>query len=104
MRAETTDEVTGGCLCGAVRYEVIGDPFSVIHCHCLSCRRHTGAAVVTFAGFKQDQIRFTTGERRIYESSPGVGRAFCGQCGTPLTWEGDGGDLGQIVEHRISTF
>jgi hypothetical protein len=104
VMAETTEQVTGGCMCGAVRYEVIGDPFSVIHCHCLSCRRHTGAPVVTLAGFKQDQVRFTAGERRIYESSPGVGRAYCGQCGTPLTWEGDGGELGPIVEFHISTF
>ncbi len=104
VMAETTEQVTGGCMCGAVRYEVIGDPFSVIHCHCLSCRRHTGAPVVTLAGFKQDQVRFTAGERRIYESSPGVGRAYCGQCGTPLTWEGDGGELGPIVELHISTF
>ncbi len=104
VMAETTEQVTGGCMCGAVRYEVIGDPFSVIHCHCLSCRRHSGAPVVTLAGFKQDQVRFTAGERRIYESSPGVGRAYCGQCGTPLTWEGDGGELGPIVELHISTF
>jgi hypothetical protein len=40
---EKAEKVTGGCLCGAVRYEAIGDPFSVIHCHCSSCRRHTGA-------------------------------------------------------------
>ncbi len=103
MGDETT-QATGGCMCGAVRYEVNGDPFSVLHCHCLSCRRHTGAPVVTLAGFKQDQIRFTTGDPRIYKSSPGVRRAFCGQCGTPLTWEGDGGDLGPIVELHISTF
>ncbi len=102
--AETADKVTGGCMCGAVRYEVTGDSFSVVHCHCLSCRRHTGAPVVTLAGFKQDQVRFTSGERRIYESSPGVGRVFCGQCGTPLTWEGDGGELGAIIELHISTF
>jgi hypothetical protein len=102
--AETADKVTGGCMCGAVRYEVTGDSFSVVHCHCLSCRRHTGAPVVTLAGFKQDQVRFTSGERRIYESSPGVGRAYCGQCGTPLTWEGDGGELGPIIELHISTF
>ena len=101
---ETTEKVTGGCLCGAVRYETIGEHFSVIHCHCSSCRRHTGAPVVTLVGFKKDQVRFTKGERRIYESSPGVGRAFCGQCGTPLTWEGDGGDLGPLVELHISTF
>ena len=100
-----TDKASsGGCMCGAVRYEAVGEPFSVSHCHCHSCRRHTGAPVVTLAGFKKDQVRFTTGERRIYGSSPGVERAFCGQCGTPLTWEGDGGDLGPIIEIHISTF
>ncbi len=55
-------------------------------------------------GLKKDQVRFTAGERRIYASSPGVGRAFYGECGTPLTWEGDGGELGPLVELHISTF
>ncbi len=40
--------VTGGCMCGAVRYEAIGELLGVGHCHCASCRRHTGAPVVTF--------------------------------------------------------
>ncbi len=101
---ETTATATGGCMCGKVRYEISGEAFSVTHCHCHSCRRHTGAPVVTLAGFKADQVRFTGDERRIYQSSPGVGRAFCGRCGTPLTWEGDGGELGPIVELHISTF
>ena len=97
--------VTGGCLCGAVRYRATGAPFWVGHCHCLSCRRHTGAPLVTFVGFKKDQVAFTEGERQIYESSPGVGRAFCGRCGTPLTWEGEShlSGRGPIVEFHIST-
>ncbi len=56
------------------------------------------------AGFKADQVKFTDHTRKIYESSPGVGHAFCGTCGTPLTWEGDGGELGSIFEIHISTF
>jgi hypothetical protein len=92
-------------MCGAVRYEVIGAPFQVSHCHCLSCRKHNGAAVVTLAGFKNGQVSFNGDERRLYESSPGVGRAFCDKCGTPLTWEGDGGEeLGPIIEFHLSTF
>jgi hypothetical protein len=101
-----TDKImvtTGGCMCGAVRYEAAGNPFWVGHCHCNSCRRHTGAPVVTFVGFKEDQVTFTQGKRRIYSSSSGVGRAFCGLCGTPLTWEGVWGDYGPIVELHIST-
>ncbi len=90
--AETPNKMTGGCLCGAVRYETTGESFKVIHCHCQSCRKHNSAPVVTLAGFKADQVRFSGDERKIYESSPGVGRAFCGKCGTPLTWEGDGGE------------
>ena len=100
---EKSETVTGGCMCGAVRYEAVVEPFWVGHCHCNSCRRHTGAPVATLVGFKQAQIRFTKGERRIYNSSPGVGRAFCGDCGSTLTWEGVWGEFGSLVNVHIST-
>jgi hypothetical protein len=97
--------MNGGCMCGAVRYQVAGDSFDISHCHCLSCRKHNGGPVVTLAGFRADQVSWSGAERKIYESSPGVGRAFCIECGTPLTWEGDGGEgLGPIFEFHISTF
>ena len=101
-----TDEMirSGGCMCGAVRYEASGEPFSIAHCHCHSCRKHTGGAVVTLAGYLKEQVSFSGAERSLYESSPGALRAYCGQCGSPLTWEGDGGDLGPIVELHLSTF
>ena len=98
-------KITGGCMCGAVRYEATGDTFGVNHCHCRSCRKHTGAAVVTLVGFMADRVRFSGDARKIYESSPGVGRAFCGKCGTPLTWEGVSSTRGgPIFEIHISTF
>jgi len=101
--AEEEGTATGGCMCGAVRYRATGAPVSVIHCHCESCRRHTGAPVVSLAGFKRAQVEFTEGERGIHESSPGVGRGFCAQCGTSLTWEGDGEELGPLVEILVGT-
>ena len=97
-------QMHGGCMCGAVRYQTTGPSFEVSHCHCHSCRKHNGAAVVTLAGFKADQVSFSGDQRKIYASSPGVGRAFCGKCGTPLTWEGETDDLGAIFEFHISTF
>lgn len=100
--ATEKDSLTGGCMCGAVRYEAVGDPIVVFYCHCESCRRHTGAPVVTFVCFERNQVRFTKGERKIYNSSPGVRRAFCGQCGTPLTWEGDYAGK-SLIEFHIST-
>ena len=96
--------MTGGCMCGAVRYETSGEPFSVAHCHCHSCRKHTGAPVVTLAGYTRKQVTFSGDKRTFYESSPGALRAYCKKCGTPLTWEGDSGDLGPIVELHLSTF
>ena len=101
---EKAMSITGGCLCGAVRYEASGDPLGVGHCHCHSCRRHTGAPVVTFVMFEADRVGFTGSERSIYNSSPGVKRAFCGQCGTPLTWEAHSRALDRpIIEFHIST-
>ncbi len=99
---DSTTPATGGCMCGAVRYEAVGEPITVGHCHCHSCRRHTGAPVVTVVMFERDRVKFTKADRKIYYSSPGVGRGFCDQCGTPLTWEGKAWDR-SIIEFHIST-
>lgn len=82
-------EHTGGCLCGAVRYRVSGAPLWVAHCHCQSCRKASGAPVLTFAGFHADRYEITGSEPVRYPSSPGVTRAFCGRCGTPLSYEAE---------------
>lgn len=91
-------------MCGAVRYQMTGPPLSTLYCHCESCRKHTGAPVVALAGYKRDQMHYTSGAPKLHISSPGVGRAFCGDCGTPMTWEGDGGEeIGPLVEILIAT-
>ena len=79
----------GGCLCGAVRYRADGPPKWVAHCHCQSCRRQTGGAFATYAGFAADRFEFTQGAASARESSPGVTRRFCDACGTPLTYESE---------------
>lgn len=82
----------GGCLCGDVRFEVRGYPRSVFHCHCASCRRHTGAAVATFAAFATTPERFRWSGKTApasFHSSPGVTRGFCRRCGTPLSYQGE---------------
>lgn len=79
----------GGCLCGAVRYEVDGAPLRTAHCHCESCRRAVGAVVATFACFPAAAFRYIKGAPAVYQSSPGVRRTFCRRCGTSLTYQGD---------------
>lgn len=79
----------GGCLCGLVRYRTDGAPLWVVHCHCYSCRRHTGSSIATFVGFKREQVTFLSRDRAIYPSSPGVWRGFCPRCGTPVSYEAD---------------
>ena len=80
--------LTGGCLCGAVRYEVEGPATEVTHCHCPMCRKQHGAAFATYAGYGRDRLRLTAGEEalRVYRSSPRVERRCCGRCGASLFW------------------
>lgn len=87
--APTDKTHAGRCLCGAVTFEADGDPLWVAHCHCQSCRRNTGAAVATFVGVLSERFRYTTGEPKVFASSPGVRRSFCADCGTPLTYQAD---------------
>ena len=86
----------GGCMCGDIRYVVHGDPDWSAHCHCRSCQKATGAAFTTWIGVKTKNFKVTRGKIRIRESSPGVERGFCGQCGTSLTYVAEAGWPGQV--------
>lgn len=72
------DRVTGGCLCGRIRFEVVGRPDRVGICHCLDCRKHHGALFYAAAIFPKDAVRIT-GEARYY-----AGRHFCPDCGSSV--------------------
>jgi hypothetical protein len=77
---------TGRCLCGSVRYSFTGRVIWTAHCHCESCRRATSSPVTTFfavpvAGFAW------SGEPGAYQSSPGVTRSFCRNCGSPIAYQ-----------------
>ena len=79
----------GGCLCGAVRFEVAGPPKWTGFCHCTSCRRHTGAPVSAFAGYERENVAITGEDFTRYASSAGVQRGFCSRCGSTLSYEGE---------------
>lgn len=79
---------TGGCQCGAVRFRVTGLERPSI-CYCRMCQKAFGniaAPLVTVAG-----LTWTRGTPAHFESSRGVHRGFCSECGTPLTFEHYGG-------------
>jgi hypothetical protein len=80
-----TEVICGGCLCGSVRFEVTGQPYNITHCHCLDCRRSSGAPFVTRASLGRSDFRFTAGQPREVKWA-GRLRSFCPQCGTPLTF------------------
>ena len=76
----------GGCLCGAVRYELAGELGPVTLCHCQYCRRVHGAPFVALSLMRSDHVQWVSGADRIEEvQTQGVGtRAFCRSCGTRL--------------------
>jgi hypothetical protein len=82
-----TIPVTGGCLCGAVRFESAEAPSNVGVCHCRICQKHSGGAYMTWAFLKRDKFRFTVGEPVYYRSSATGQRGFCGKCGSPLVFK-----------------
>ena len=76
----------GGCLCGAVRYAVHGEPKVSMICHCNTCRRAAGAPVVAWVTFPTDRFSLVRGAPAAFHSTPPVTRTFCATCGTPLTY------------------
>ncbi|MFQ6022593.1 MAG: GFA family protein [Acidiferrobacterales bacterium] len=79
--------IEGGCLCGAVRYRVAGEPYNLTNCHCIMCRKASAAPFVSWASFKSNEIKFTKDAPTRYTSSAKAVRSFCSKCGTPLTFQ-----------------
>jgi len=77
----------GHCYCGSVSFEISGDPVKVAHCHCESCRRSLGAAMVTSAGYFPKQFQLTGKEPQKFETDDGVTRTFCGRCGSSVSYQ-----------------
>jgi hypothetical protein len=76
----------GGCLCGACRYQVTTEPRVSANCHCSMCRRHSGAAFLTYFAVPRSAFVMQQGEPAAYRSSADAVRTHCGTCGSPLTF------------------
>lgn len=79
---------TGGCLCGAVRYELAGAPQFSLQCHCRDCQRSSGTAYIAAMRVPAAGFRITQGSPKRYLSRSDAGnaiaRVFCGDCGSPI--------------------
>jgi hypothetical protein len=80
------------CLCGSLRVIVDGEPLVVNICHCIDCRRRTGAAFSYNAYFPREHVRIE-GTAQSYEREGQEGRKirhhFCPKCGTTVLWDFD---------------
>ncbi|MBX3561392.1 MAG: GFA family protein [Sphingomonas sp.] len=93
---------TGHCHCGAIRYEVTGDPVYKALCHCDDCRRHAGAPVVGWAAFPGNALTVQSGTAKVYASSENGRRHFCPDCGTGLFYYNET-VLPGLVDIQIAT-
>lgn len=83
-------EWTGGCLCGSIRYRASDAPQWASYCHCRMCRKISGAPFMGFVQFPEGTFEWIQGQLNRYQSSIGVIRHFCSNCGSSLTFETDG--------------
>ena len=97
-----TTEYTGGCLCGAVRYHATGLARTG-YCHCRMCQKATGGLFGPYASFPAAALIWTRGRRKTFRSSDAIARGFCGDCGTPLTFEAASGE-GDHIALTIGAF
>ena len=75
--------VTGGCLCGAVRYRVEGEPINSRVCHCRLCQKAVGAPFNARILYRREDVALE-GRYATAHSSPDLLRGFCPACGTSV--------------------
>jgi hypothetical protein len=84
---------TGGCACGAIRYECDSEPMCTWICHCRECQRSTGTGGAVNVVFAAAAVKFTRGQPKYHDSVGTSGqqthRGFCPECGSPLAAKAD---------------
>lgn len=95
--------ISGGCLCGLVRYAIRARVEQVQLCHCRACQKAQGAPFASNVPVAAADFTFVSGADRLqdYESSPGKHRLFCGRCGSPVISRRD--DKPDAVRVRAGT-
>ncbi|WP_298439662.1 GFA family protein [uncultured Ferrimonas sp.] len=78
--------LSGGCLCGAIRYHSSNAPFDADHCHCRQCQRSVGSVLASWMDFKRSQITWLTRSPVEYPSSEKIRRGFCPHCGASISY------------------
>ena len=96
--------LTGGCLCGGVRFEVSERPVWASYCHCTRCQRRTGTAASVQARLVPGSLRVVSGDDllRAYEPADGFAKFFCSACGSAL-WSRNPADP-DVVAVRLGAF
>ena len=89
MSEVKTPVATGGCQCGKVRYALYVAPQNSHVCHCRMCQRATGGLFAALAGGPKSEFAWTLGEPAVFASSNLAKRAYCRDCGTPLSFSYD---------------
>lgn len=84
---------TGGCACGAVRYEATAEPVFTLHCHCRDCQRSSGGPFSSFLIVPKEAFKLSKGEPKFHASPSEAGgmtrRGFCAECGSPVMGKPD---------------
>ncbi len=96
--------LTGGCLCGAVRFELTERPEAAVYCHCHRCQRRTGTAAAPNVRVLPGSFRLLDGEALTHAYVPdgGAPKVFCTICGGALwSLKGEGGEVGGV---RLGAF
>lgn len=87
---------SGSCLCGAVKVSAMLSELSIQACHCEQCRRWTGGSPLFVCPVTEANIS-TAQEPVVYRHSAWGERVFCAQCGSPLYWKMQDGDITHIA-------
>jgi hypothetical protein len=87
---ENAGGTMGGCLCGKVRYKIIGSQRGIVNCHCSKCRKfhgnfgaYTGIPYANLKLLEQGSLKWY---QSIHDETPNVYRGFCSECGSSLFW------------------
>jgi hypothetical protein len=93
----------GSCLCGAVHYEIAGEIGPISLCHCSRCRKANGSAFLAAGQVDAADFWIVSGSENLgdFESSPGVHRIFCRNCGSPIISRRPGPP--EVIRVRIGT-